>query len=92
MYQQYPPPQPAYYPQQQYSGCMKALLYGLSLLIPIAGIIIGIVFISRQDPESKSIGNIALVLGVISFVLNCCLAILIWGVAFGGFVAFLPEM
>jgi hypothetical protein len=71
---------------------MKALLYGLSLLIPIAGIIIGIVFISRQDPESKSIGQIALVLGVISFVLNCCVAILIWVVAFGGALPFLMDM
>ena len=92
MYQQYPPPQPAYYPQQQYSGCMKALMYGLSLLIPLAGIIIGIVFVSRPDPESKSIGNIALILGVISFVLNCCVGVLIWGVAFGGTLPFLMDM
>jgi hypothetical protein len=91
MYQDYPPPGPAYYPQQQYSGCMKALLYILSFMIPLAGVIIGIVFISRPDPESKSMGNIALILGIVSFVLNCCLAIgllLVWG----GAMPFLMDM
>jgi hypothetical protein len=91
MYQQYPPPQPAYHPQQQYSGCLKAFLYGLSLLIPLAGIIVGIVFISRPDPESKSIGNIALILGIVSFVLNCCLTLGIL-LAWGGAMPFLMEM
>ena len=91
MYQQYPPSQPAYYPQQQYSGCLKVLMYGLSILIPLAGIIIGIVFISRPDPESKSIGNIALILGIISFVVNCCLAVVAIA-AWPAIMVYLGEM
>jgi len=79
MYQQYPP-QPAYY-GQQYSGCMKFFLYALSLWIPLAGIIIGIVFKSRPDPESRGVGQTCLILGIISFALSCCLsiaAIVLW--------------
>lgn len=75
MYQQYPQPQPVYYGQQQYSGCMKFFLYVLSLWIPLAGIIIGIVFQSRPDPESKGLGRTCLILGIISFVLTCCLSV-----------------
>jgi hypothetical protein len=54
---------------------MKFFLYILSLLIPIAGIIIGIVFQSRPDPESKGLGRTCLILGIVSFVLTCCLTV-----------------
>ena len=87
MYQQYPPPQPAYYPQQQYGGCLKAFLYSLSLLIPLAGIIVGIVFMSRPDPESKSLGNACLIIAIISMVIQCCA-----GLGFGVFSGFLPIL
>jgi hypothetical protein len=74
MYQQYPQ-QPVYYPQQQYSGCLKWFLYILSFVAPFpVGIIIAIVFISRQDPESKSLGNVCLIVSIISMVLACCVA------------------
>ncbi len=91
MYQQYPPPQPAYYPQQQYSGCLKAFLYVLSFLIPIAGVIIGIVFISRPDPESKGLGQACLIVGIVSFVLWCCLSI-VFGISSGFLAALLENM
>lgn len=70
--QQYPPPQPGYY-GSQYSGCMKFALYAISFLIPLAGVIAGIVFMSRQDPESKSLGQTCLIIGIVSFVLWCCI-------------------
>jgi hypothetical protein len=89
MYQQYPSPQPVYYPQQQYSGCLKAFLYVLSFLIPIAGVIIGIVFISRPDPESKGLGQACLIVGIVSFVLWCCVSIVV-GIS-SGFLAALME-
>ena len=76
MYQQYPPPQPVYY-GQQYSGCMKFFLYILSLWIPIVGIIIGIVFQSRPDPESKGLGRTCLILGIVSFALTCCISVIL---------------
>ena len=92
MYQQYPPPQPVYY-GQQYSGCMKFFLYILSLWIPIVGIIIGIVFQSRPDPESKGLGRTCLILGIISFALTCCLSVvvIVLGMTTGMLPIFLEE-
>jgi len=78
MYQQYPqyPQQPVYYQQQQYSGCLKFLLYAISFLWPLPiGFIIAIVFLSRPDPESKSLGNACLIISIITLVIYCCLSI-----------------
>jgi len=72
-YQQQPPP--AYPPQYygpRYGGCLKIFLYLLSFSIPIVGIIIGIIFLSRGDPESRSLGRTCLILGIVSVVIACC--------------------
>jgi hypothetical protein len=45
--------------------------------MPLAGLIIGVIFISRPDPESKSLGQTCLILGIISFVLSCCLGVVL---------------
>lgn len=93
MYQQYPGQQPTYAPPpyygQQYTGCVKILLYALSVLIPLAGIIIGIVFMTRPDPESKGLGTTCLILGIVSFVLSCCIGV---ALGFGPVIlAFIAE-
>jgi len=72
---QYQQPQP-YYPQQQYSGCLKWFLYILSFFTPFpVGIIIAIVFLSRPDPESKSLGNACLIVSIVSMVIYCCVSV-----------------
>ncbi|HDQ73943.1 MAG TPA: hypothetical protein ENN19_17880 [Chloroflexi bacterium] len=71
-YYQQQPQQPMYY-GSQYSGCLKIILYLLSFFIPLVGVIIGLVFMSRPDPESKQMGQTCLILGVISIFLSCCL-------------------
>jgi len=81
---QYPQPQ-AYYPppQQQYSGCVKWLLYILAFLAPFpVGIIIAVIFMSRPDPESKSLGNACLIVSIIAMVIWCCVVVGI--ILFGG--------
>ncbi len=80
MYPQYPPPQqqPVYY-GSQYSGCLKFFLYAISFFIPLAGLIIGVVFLSRPDPESKSLGQTCLIISIVAFVLSCCL-VMVFGV------------
>ena len=88
MYQQYPPQQPMYYPQQQYSGCLRFFLYALSFLSPLpVGIIIAIIFMSRPDPESKSLGNTCLIISIISMVVWCCASL-----GLGVFSGFLPVL
>jgi hypothetical protein len=75
MYVPYPPPQPAYYYGPRYSGCFRFFLYAVSFFIPVAGLIIGLIFMARPDPESKGLGRTCLIIGVISIVLSCCATI-----------------
>jgi hypothetical protein len=84
MYQQYPQPQPVYYqPQQQYSGCLKWFLYILSFVAPFpVGIIIAIIFLSRPDPESKSLGNACLIVSIVSMVIYCCVTVVLMATGF----------
>jgi hypothetical protein len=67
----YSPPQ--YGPQ--YSGCLKLFLYAVSFFIPLVGLILGLVYISRPDFESKRLGQACLILGIVSFVLSCCVGL-----------------
>ena len=83
MYYQQPPP---VYMGPQYSGCLKALLYLVSLFVPIVGIIIGIIFMSKGDPESNSLGKTCLIISIAMIVVGCCL-----GLAFGVFSFFLQD-
>lgn len=73
MYYQQPPPAyppPGYGPR--YSGCLKFILYGVSFLIPIAGIIVAIVFMSKGDPESSGLGKTCLIISIATIVVGCC--------------------
>ena len=76
MYYQQPPP-PVYY-GPRYSGCLKFVMYVLSFCIPIVGIIAGIIYMSRGDPESSALGKACLVISIASIVIACCA-----GVGFG---------
>jgi hypothetical protein len=88
MYPQYSQ-QPIYY-GSQYSGCLKLFLYAISFFIPLAGVIIGVVFLSRADPESKRLGQTCLIISIISFVLSCCLA-LVFGIGPAFIIPFLDS-
>ena len=80
----YPPPQPVpVYAGPRYSGCMKFILYIASFFIPLVGIIVAIIYMSRQDPESKRLGQTCLILGIISFILSCCVGIGVGILQFG---------
>jgi hypothetical protein len=53
------------------SGGQKALYYILSILIPIVGIILGIIWMNDQDPEKKAVGKTCLIIGIGVTVLSC---------------------
>src|SRR3989339_376739 len=55
---------------------IKVLLYIVSILIPIAGIIIGVVFLLRDDPEEKRVGKICIILGIVMTLLTVGLSLL----------------
>lgn len=62
------------------SGGMKILLYLLSFFIPIVGFIIGAIYYTK--PETKEVGKMCIILGILSivFVVVCwvVLAALVW--------------
>jgi len=59
--------------EQRYSSGVRILLYILSFLFPIIGLIVGIVFLTKEDEESKSLGKTCLIITAVSFVISCCL-------------------
>jgi len=62
---------------------MRALLYILSFLIWLVGIIVGIVIYTRGDPESKHVGMTCLILGILGVVLGWGLAALLYVLVLG---------
>ncbi len=49
----------------------KVLWYIISFIIPILGIILGIVYLRKPEPEVKSFGKTCLILGIIPLALWC---------------------
>ncbi|MEH7178944.1 hypothetical protein [Neobacillus vireti] len=52
-------------------GSQRALLYILSFIIPVVGIILGIVWMNDQDIEKKTVGKTCLIVSIVSIVLSC---------------------
>lgn len=68
---------------EQISSGMKILFYILSLVFPVAGFIIGIIYYSKQDPESKHVGKICLVLALVGILTTVGLAALLYVMVLG---------
>jgi hypothetical protein len=68
---------------EQISNGMKILFYILSLVFPLAGFIIGIIYYSKQDPESKHIGKICIVLAVVGTFTTVGLSVLLYVMVLG---------
>jgi len=62
----------SYAPMQssQMSDGMKILLYIVSFLFSIVGIIIGVYYMTKNDPEYKEVGKICLILGLVGIVIG----------------------
>ena len=71
----------------------KALFYVVSVIIPIAGIILGAMYLSKPDDELKKFGKTCLILALIPIILLilmiCCyiLFYVIFIVGYFGFIA-----
>jgi len=57
---------------------MKILFYILSLIVPLVGFIIGIIYYSKQDPESRHVGKICIVLAVVGILATVGLAAILY--------------
>jgi hypothetical protein len=64
--------------QPAVSGGLKALLYLLSFFIPIVGFIIGAIYYTK--PETKEVGKMCIILGILSIVLTvvCYFVLFMW--------------
>jgi len=54
----------------------KWLFYIISFLIPLAGIIIGAIYMGKSDPECKQFGKNCLIAAIAYFVVMCVCVIL----------------
>jgi hypothetical protein len=74
--------------EERYSSGTKILLYIVSFLVPVAGIIIGVIYMGKEDEESKALGKVCLIIAIVGFVLVCCCVAISFG---AGFVPLLME-
>ena len=66
-------------PQQKISEGIKIVFYILSFLIWIVGLIIGLVYYTKDDPESKEVGKMCLILAAIGVIVSItCSTFLFW--------------
>ena len=59
---------------------IRALLYFGSVFVPLAGFIIGAIFLTNPGLEHKRVGKICLMLGVIGILMPVILAVLFYAV------------
>lgn len=55
----------------------KWLFYIISFIIPIAGLIIGIIYLTKDDPECKAFGKNCIIAAVL-FVITCCVCYILY--------------
>jgi hypothetical protein len=48
------------------------LFYVLSFFIPLLGIILGVLYMSKPVQVCKSFGQVCLALGIVNIILGCC--------------------
>ena len=57
---------------------VKVILYILSFLIWIVGIIIGVIYYTKPDQESKEFGKMCLILAVLGLVVGALCGVFAW--------------
>ncbi len=71
---------PAQY-QPQISEGMKIVFYILSFLIPLIGIIIGVIYYTKPDAESKNVGKMCIILALLAIVIGAVCWAAVWSTA-----------
>jgi len=64
----------------------KWLWYVLSFIIPLLGIILGIIYLKKPEADVKAFGKTCLIVAIISIVL-WCVCWIIWALVLGGMSA-----
>jgi hypothetical protein len=66
-----PTPEPPQQSGGEVSGGLKALFIILAIIVPIVGIILGIIWMTKKTKEEKALGKLTLIIGIIMMVLSC---------------------
>ncbi len=79
------------------SGGIKVLLVIVTILIPIVGLILGIIYLNNPVEENKKFGKLLLILSIVIMVLICICAFVlpmlgmgIWSMQIEGILRDLP--
>ena len=64
------------------SSGMRTLFYIVSFLVPLAGIILGIVFYTKSDAESKRVGKNCLIISIVVWVVVAVIVIVAYAILF----------
>lgn len=83
---QSPPPPPPTTPvggSNAPEGGLKILLYIVSFLVPLAGIIVGIIFYTKNTAEEKQFGKMCIILAVVAVVVWCLCVCAFYGLTIG---------
>ena len=52
-------------------GGTRILFYILSFLIPIAGFIVGAIYLSNNNPENQGVGKTCLIIAILAIIVGC---------------------
>jgi hypothetical protein len=55
----------------------RSLFYLLSFLIPIAGIVLGIIYLTKDDPECKAFGKNCIIAAIL-LIVACCVCYILY--------------
>jgi hypothetical protein len=60
------------------SLAVRIALYLISLLVPVAGIAVGLFFVLRPDPDHRHVGKLCLIFGAFSIIMTIVFALAIY--------------
>lgn len=72
--------------QEHISSGLRVVFYFLSFLFWIAGLVIGLIYLTKNDPESKQVGKMALIFMAFGIVFQAVLAVVLWIVVTNAFL------
>ncbi len=74
---------PQYSREPRISEGTKIAFYILSLLFFIAGLVLGLIYLTKPDEESKHVGKMCIILGIVGVALQVAVAAILYVMILG---------
>jgi len=66
------------------------LFYGISFMVPVAGIVLGALYLSKEDAANKEFGKYCLVAALVNFAISMvCCVVAFYISFFNGYIVFI---